>query len=141
MSAASVVRVVAAVVWRGGTLLLTQRPPGGALGLMWEFPGGKIEPDETPERALVREIAEELGVAARPGRMLGIERHRYDHGLEVEITFIECALERFDFTPSAAVHAIRWVRPEAIEPGTLLEADRAFVRRLAESRAEPAQDR
>src|SRR5215831_14141184 len=90
------VRVAAAVVWREGRLLLTQRPPGGQLGLQWEFPGGKIEPGETAEHALEREIAEELGVAARAGRTLGIERYTYTHGLEVEIAFIECTLDRFE---------------------------------------------
>lgn len=57
-------RVAAAVVFDGPDLLMTQRPPGGALGLQWEFPGGKLERGETPEVALVREIREELGVAA-----------------------------------------------------------------------------
>ena len=136
----SVVRVVAAVVWRGDELLLTQRPPGGALGLQWEFPGGKIEPGESAGEALVREIAEELGVAATPGRTLGTVRHAYAHGLEVEITFIECTLAGIAFRPSAAVHRVRWSRPETIAPAELLEADRAFVRRLAASRLEAARE-
>ena len=50
------IRVAAAVVWSGSLLLMTQRAAGGALGLMWEFPGGKIERDETPEQAIVREV-------------------------------------------------------------------------------------
>ena len=60
------VRVVAAVVWDGPRLLMTQRPPGGPLGLQWEFPGGKLEEGESPEAALVRELREELGRRARP---------------------------------------------------------------------------
>ena len=58
------IRVVAAVVWRDGRVLMTRRPPGGPLGLKWEFPGGKLEPGETAEQALVRELREELGGAA-----------------------------------------------------------------------------
>src|SRR5262249_31818007 len=82
------IRVAAAVVWHEGRLLLTQRPPGGPLGLQWEMPGGKIEPGETPEHALVREISEELGVRATPWEVLGVESHDYPHGLEVEIVFL-----------------------------------------------------
>jgi 8-oxo-dGTP diphosphatase len=135
----TVVRVVAAVVWRGDDLLLTQRPPGGPLGLQWEFPGGKIEAGESAGAALAREINEELGVTATPGRVLGTERHVYEHGLEVEITFIECALAATAFRPSPAVHRVRWSRPDAIAPAELLEADRAFVRRLAAGRIEAAR--
>lgn len=125
------VRVVAAVVRRGEEILLTQRPPGGALGLEWEFPGGKIEPGESVEAALVREIHEELGVDARAGEVMLVHRHRYAHGLEVELTFVACTLASDAFTPSIAVHAWRWVRPAEVDLGSLLEADRDFVRALA----------
>ena len=139
MSEARSIRVAAAVVWRGDELLLTQRPPGGPIGLRWEFPGGKIESGETPEHALEREIAEELGVAARAGRTLATEQYSYAHGLEVEIVFIECALDAMDFTPSAEVHALQWLRPDQVPIAELLDADREFVRRLAAERgAAPA---
>jgi len=124
------VRVAAAVVWSDGRLLLTQRPPGGPLGLQWEFPGGKIEPGETPEHALVREVREELGVGSRAGRTLAVERHSYPHGLEVEIAFVECVLDAWAFTPSAAVHAFRWVIPAEVDLDEVLEADRDFLRSL-----------
>ena len=125
------VRVAAAVVWHGVAILLTQRPPGGPLGLQWEFPGGKIEPGESPEAALVREVREELGVGATAGRVLRVHRHRYAHGLEVELTFVRCALDSLEFTPSAAVHAWRWVRPAEVALEDVLEADRDFIRSLA----------
>jgi 8-oxo-dGTP diphosphatase len=124
------VRVAAAVVWRGGRLLLTQRPPGEALGLQWEFPGGKIERGESPERALVREIREELGVGAKPLARMAVERHAYPHGLEVEITFIRCELDDAPFQPSPEVHAVRWVMPQEVRLDEVLAADRDFLRGL-----------
>lgn len=134
MAAQRSVRVAAAVVRRDGRLLLTQRPPGGPLGLLWEFPGGKIEPGETAEQALVREVAEELGVRARPGEVLHVSHHRYPHGLDVEIVFLDCALEHERFTPSGAVHAVRWIEPAAVDVGEVLEADREFLVRLGAPR-------
>jgi len=128
--AARVVQVAAAVVWRGAELLMTQRPPGGALGLQWEFPGGKIEPGESPEAALVREVREELGVGATVHEVMRRHTHRYAHGLEVELTFARCTLDSHDFTPSAAVHAARWARPADVDLREVLEADRDFLREL-----------
>ena len=123
-------RVAAAVVWDGDRLLLTQRPPGGAHALQWELPGGKIEPGESPEQALTRELREELGVAARALAVLEVARHEYPDGLAVEVTFIRCALESHAFVPSHAVHAARWVEPAAIALGEVLAADRDFLTHL-----------
>ena len=124
------VRVAAAVVRRGEALLLTQRPPGGPLGLQWELPGGKIEEGETPEHALVRELREELGVAARALQLLEVVTHDYAHGLEVEIVFVRCELDSFEFRPSPEVHAVRWVNPAEVDVGEVLAADREFLRSL-----------
>ena len=124
------VRVAAAVVWDVPRLLMTQRPPGGALGLQWEFPGGKIEPGETPEQAIVREVREELAVAATPHEQLETVAHDYAHGLHVEIVFVRCTLDSFRFTLGREVHAVRWQPPAAIALDDVLEADRDFLRGL-----------
>jgi 8-oxo-dGTP diphosphatase len=121
------IHVAAAVVLRDGLLLLTQRPPGEALGLQWEFPGGKIERGESAERALVREIREELGVGATPREVLGTHTHAYPHGIEVHLTFVRCELDSTDFHPSHEVHAARWVRPVDVDLAQVLAADRAFL--------------
>lgn len=123
-------RVVAAVVFDGAELLLTQRPPGGPIGLMWEFPGGKIEPGESPEAALVREVREELGVEAVTHETLAAHAHDYAHGTHVDIVFIRCTLGSRAFTCSEAVHAVRWCEPASIDVREVLEADRAFLRSL-----------
>lgn len=131
MNAPRRIRVAAAVVWRDGRILLTQRPPGGPLGLLWEFPGGKIEPGETVAAALEREIREELGVAAAPGEALETVQHRYPHGLEVEVHFVRCELGEAEPHAGDGVHALRWVPPAEVDPAEVLEADRGFLARLA----------
>jgi 8-oxo-dGTP diphosphatase len=70
--------VVAAAVIRDGRVLLALRPEGRHLAGHWEFPGGKLEPGETPTAALVREIEEELGVAADVGEPLAFNHHVYE---------------------------------------------------------------
>jgi len=131
------VRVVAAVAWRGDTVLLTQRPPGGPLGLAWEFPGGKLEPGETAFEAVTRELREELGVAATPRRTLALHENTYEHGLDVELQFVECTLGSFELTPDASVNAWRWVRPADIVAADVLEADRPFLAGLAAGAFDP----
>jgi 8-oxo-dGTP diphosphatase len=127
VEASKYLRVAAAVAWRDDALLLTQRPPGGALGLLWEFPGGKIEVGESPEAAVIRELREELGVEAIVHETMHVHTHRYPHGLEVEIHFVRCSLASVDFAPSAEVHAVRWVRPAEVALGEVLAADREFL--------------
>lgn len=123
-------QVVAAVVWHDGRLLLTQRPPGGPLGGQWEFPGGKIEPGETPEQAVVREIREELHVGARPGEVIAVDVHRYEHGLEVQIWFIACELDSLDLVAGPGIHDIRWWDINALDPSIVLDGDRRFLGEL-----------
>lgn len=128
------VRVVAAVVWDGPRLLLTQRPPGGPLGLQWEFPGGKLEPGETPEAALVREVREELGVGSTAHETVAVASHDYAHGVHVDVHFVRCTLASHAFTPSEAVHAWRWTEPKDVALDEVLEGDRDFLAGLGAPR-------
>lgn len=133
------IQVAAAIVWREGRVLMTRRPPGGPLGLRWEFPGGKLEPGESAEQALVRELREELGVDSRPQGTLAVETHVYDHGLTVELHFMRCELDSLEFEPSPEVHEVRWSRPSEVDPAEVLDADRGFLAALV--KAEPRLDR
>ncbi len=75
--------VVAGLIEEGGRVLVARRPPGGSFGGLWEFPGGKVEPGESPEAALSRELAEELGLAATVGEEL--VRNVQERGRELEL--------------------------------------------------------
>ena len=73
------VRAAVGLLVRDGTFLIQRRPFGGLLGGLWEFPGGKVEPGETPAQAVRREFAEEAGLAVRVLRPLGVLEHDYSH--------------------------------------------------------------
>ena len=126
-----IVRVAAAViVGRDGRVLLAQRPFGKACAGYWEFPGGKLEPGESAEQAIVREVREELGVNATPLELLETVTHDYAHGTRVEIVFVKCSLDSHVFVLSDEVHDARWQLPADIEVAHVLEADRDFLRAL-----------
>jgi len=83
--------VVAAVIEEQQRFLVTRRQPGGHLAGMWEFPGGKIDPDESHGAALARELREELGVDARVGELVYETTHAYPE-LTVALYFYRCRL-------------------------------------------------
>ena len=72
-----VTQVVAALIWRGERFLICQRPAHKTRGLLWEFVGGKVEPGETKEEALVRECREELGIPLQVGEVFLEVTHPY----------------------------------------------------------------
>lgn len=73
--------VTAAVLFERGRLLICQRPPGDHLAGLWELPGGKVEPNETNEDCLARELREELGIEAIIGAHLATSEYSYDRGM------------------------------------------------------------
>lgn len=98
--------VVAAVVVRDGRVLLCQRHDGEHLPLLWEFPGGKIDPGETPREALVRELDEELGVRSEVGEQVADIVHTYPEKT-VWLRFFRVSIAG---EPNPLVHrAIEWV--------------------------------
>ena len=111
-NAKSVILVVAAaLIDPDGRMLIAQRPPGKAMAGLWEFPGGKWEPGETPEQALVRELDEELGISVREPCLapFTFASHAY---CEFHLLMPLYVCRRWDGTPVAREHrAIKWVRP------------------------------
>ena len=121
--------VVAAVVVREGRVMVCQRQPEAHNGLKWEFPGGKLEPGETPEAALARELREELGIGTRAGRILDAVLHRYPDR-DVLVLFYGCRI--LDGEPRTLdCNAVAWAAPGELPSYDFAGADRAFVDRNA----------
>jgi 8-oxo-dGTP diphosphatase len=122
--------VVAALVRQEGRILLSQRRADQSLPLCWEFPGGKVEPGEAPEAALVREVEEELGCQVRVGRIFDVVFHAYET-FDLYMLVYEAAV--IAGTPAARqVAAVAWVPPAEIPSMQLPPADYPLARRLAE---------
>jgi 8-oxo-dGTP diphosphatase len=126
------VLVAAAVVVRDGKVLLTRRMKGAHLADLWEFPGGKLEPGEAPEAAVVRECREECDVEVRVRDIFDVTFHRYDTK-DVLLLFYECELVSGEVKHlGVADHA--WVDPLSIRNYPLPPADVNVVTKL-EARA------
>lgn len=128
MSQRAVIEVAAAIIRRGETILITQRPVTGHLPNLWEFPGGKREAGESFEQCLARELHEELGVAARVGGLVYDVTHTYPERA-VRLCFFECDL--LDGEPQP-IHcqACRWVRLEELKQYQFPPADDGLIKLL-----------
>jgi len=125
-----VTTVVAAVIERHGLVLIAQRKNAGHHPLKWEFPGGKVEPGETPEAATVRELSEELDIHARIESE--ITRYQYQYAGQPPILLIFFRVTDFDGEPRNLDFAqIRWERRERWRDYDFLEGDTDFIRSYA----------
>src|SRR5215472_522168 len=126
----SIKQVVAALIVRNGKILICQRTRHQPMPLKWEFPGGKIEPGESPKTALERELEEELGVVPRIGREVALITHRYRSGIAVELRFF--LVERYSGELENRIFAdVAWVGRKEISQYDFLEADAPLVRDIA----------
>jgi 8-oxo-dGTP diphosphatase len=110
--------VCAVIVNTAGLVLVAQRPPHKHLGLKWEFPGGKVEPGERPERALAREIAEELGCEIEIGRRLPHVTHDYG-SVTIEMIPFVCGLRAGSAAHPREHVAVAWLPVAELRGGAV----------------------
>ena len=103
-----VIRVVAAVIEHDGRYLITQRQVNAVLPMLWEFPGGRVEPDENETHALLREVKGRIGVVVVVGAKIGEHLHEYT-SYQVHLTMYSCKLPAEARPYPATVADLRWV--------------------------------
>jgi 8-oxo-dGTP diphosphatase len=122
--------VVAALIERDGEVLIAQRKRGGRHELKWEFPGGKVEPGESPSHALVRELHEELGIHAEVDEEITRYEFAYPRGATIQLIFLR--VRRFEGEIRNAVfEQVKWERRVNLTSYDFLDGDVEFVRLLA----------
>ena len=128
-----VIDVAAALVVRGGRLLITQRYADAHLGGLWEFPGGKREVDETFEECLMRELREELGIEVAVGELVESLTHAYPEKT-VHLKFYRCRWVKHE--PQAlGCSAFKWVSAAELEDYAFPAADSRLLNKLQRERA------
>lgn len=122
------IRVTAAVMVNDGMLLIAKRKPTARLPNLWELPGGKIEPNETPEECLKRELKEEFEINVTVEEHLGSNIHAYDFGT-IELIAYRTNWEDGDLILKDH-EEIRWVFTHELDQFDFAPADKAFVKKL-----------
>jgi len=124
------IQVVAAILERDGAILICRRKPEQSHPLKWEFPGGKIEPGETPAEALARELEEELGIVDARGDE--IARYQYAYPGKNPMLLIFFRIHSFTGEPRNLIfQEMRWEVPANLGNFDFVEGDRDFIRSLA----------
>ena len=124
--------VVAALIWEQDKFMICQRPAHKARGLLWEFVGGKVEPGETREQALIRECREELAVELDVGGVFTEVVHEYPD-LTVHLTLFHAAIR--EGTPEKLEHEdIRWITGNEIDQYVFCPADEEILAKLKRCR-------
>lgn len=122
------ITVVAGIVWDNDHYLAARRPDNAPFGGFWEFPGGKIEPEETPDAALLREFQEELDITPTKWEYWQTVTHEYEE-LIVTLLFFHITSFTGTIAPQEG-HTVQWVSPEEACKLTFLEADIPIVQAL-----------
>ncbi len=120
--------VTAAIIRQNGKVLITKRPAGSRDAGKWEFPGGKLDDNESPEECLRRELREEIDLPVRVDGIFQVIHHRYQWGA-VLLLFYACT-PLTDTIRNLEVAEHRYVGPEELDSFDLLEADRPVIANL-----------
>ena len=124
------VEVVAALIWKNGKFMICRRPAHKARGLLWEFVGGKVEPGETKEQALVRECREELAVTVAVQDEFMSLVHEYPD-ITIHLTVFNASIA--EGVPQLLEHNdIRWIPPKEIKNYDFCPADNKILAKIAE---------
>lgn len=119
--------VAAALIDADGRVLLAQRPAGKAHAGLWEFPGGKVDPGETPEAALIRELGEELGISVAAA-CLAPASFASEPAAARQLLLLLYACRKWQGVPRAIeAAALRWARPAEMFALPMPPADRALI--------------
>ena len=125
-----ITEVVAALIWKNSKFMICQRPAHKARGLLWEFVGGKVEPGETKEQALIRECREELAVTLSVGDVFMDVVHEYPD-LTVHLTLFNATIALG--APQKLEHNdIHWITPSEIQNYEFCPADEEILARIIE---------
>jgi 8-oxo-dGTP diphosphatase len=117
--------VVAALIWQDGKFMICQRPAHKARGLLWEFVGGKTEPGESMEEALLRECREELDITVSVGEVFTQVIHEYPDIL-IRLTLFHCTIA--EGTPKLLEHNdLKWIFPSEIPDFDFCPADKDIL--------------
>ena len=120
------VQVVAAILEREGRILVGQRTSEQSHPLKWEFPGGKVEPGESAEQALSRELEEELGIRGAAGEEVTRYQFRYPDKSPIELIFVR--VRTFHGEPANLIfHDLRWHPKGSLRELDFVEGDRPFL--------------
>ena len=123
-------QVVAGILERGGRILIGRRKAEQSHARQWEFPGGKVEPGETTDEALARELEEELEIRRAAGTEIARYEYRYPGKDPIELIFFR--VESYDGEPRNLVfHEMRWEPAEGLGCLDFVEGDREFLRTFA----------
>ena len=123
-----ITEVVAALIWQGDKFMICQRPAHKTRGLLWEFVGGKVEPGETKEQALIRECREELAVTLSVGDVFMDVVHKYPD-LTVHLTLFNATIAEDE--PQMLEHNdIQWITPSEIRNYEFCPADEEILKEI-----------
>ncbi|MDD5455444.1 MAG: 8-oxo-dGTP diphosphatase MutT [Candidatus Margulisbacteria bacterium] len=122
------IKVTAAIILKNNKVLIAQRKQDDPFKLKWEFPGGKIEKDETPEKCLNRELTEELGISAEIGELFLRVFHSYP---DFDIELLAYQVNKFSNKPKNNTHQkLSWVAVGNLPAFDFLEADIPVIKKL-----------